>query len=153
MSEDTPVTEEEAPGRRRHRDDLDEDDRPTGPAALEVRDLVKEFPVTSGAILQRKVGAVHAVSGVSFSVEAGQTFGLVGESGCGKTTVGRLITGLETATSGSLVVDGEDFLQLSKRERRRSRQGHAHRRADRASKSHPDEFSVVSFQLSVICFS
>ncbi len=55
---------------------------------LVLRNLVKEFPVRSGAILQRKVGAVHAVSGVSFEVPAGTTFGLVGESGCGKTTIG-----------------------------------------------------------------
>jgi peptide/nickel transport system ATP-binding protein len=69
-------------------------------------------------VLQRKIGEVSAVADVSFSIRRGQTFGLVGESGCGKTTVGRLIAGLETATGGSLVVDGEDFLQLSKRERR-----------------------------------
>jgi peptide/nickel transport system ATP-binding protein len=83
--------------------------------------LVKNFPVTANGVLQRKIGEVSAVADISFSIPAGRTFGLVGESGCGKTTVGRLITGLETATSGSLVVDGEDFLQLSKRERRRNR--------------------------------
>ena len=80
--------------------------------------LVKNFAVTRGGVLQRKIGEVSAVADVSFSIRRGQTFGLVGESGCGKTTVGRLIAGLETATGGSLVVDGEDFLQLSKRERR-----------------------------------
>jgi peptide/nickel transport system ATP-binding protein len=80
--------------------------------------LVKNFAVTGGGVLQRKIGEVSAVADVSFSIRRGQTFGLVGESGCGKTTVGRLIVGLETATGGSLVVDGEDFLQLSKRERR-----------------------------------
>jgi len=69
-------------------------------------------------VLQRKTGEVSAVADVSFSIRLGQTFGLVGESGCGKTTVGRLIAGLETANGGSLVLDGEDFLQLSKRERR-----------------------------------
>jgi peptide/nickel transport system ATP-binding protein len=83
--------------------------------------LVKNFPVTANGVLQRKIGEVSAVADISFSIPAGQTFGLVGESGCGKTTVGRLIAGLETANSGSLVVDGEDFLQLSKRERRRNR--------------------------------
>ena len=80
--------------------------------------LVKNFAVTANGVLQRKIGEVSAVAGVSFSIRPGQTFGLVGESGCGKTTVGRLIAGLETANSGSLIVDGEDFLQLSKRERR-----------------------------------
>ena len=80
--------------------------------------LVKNFTVTSNKVLQRKIGEVSAVADISFSIQAGQTFGLVGESGCGKTTVGRLIAGLETANGGSLVVDGEDFLQLSRRERR-----------------------------------
>jgi peptide/nickel transport system ATP-binding protein len=80
--------------------------------------LVKNFPVTANGVLQRKIGEVSAVADVSFSIRFGQTFGLVGESGCGKTTVGRLIAGLETANGGSLVVDGEDFLQLSKRDRR-----------------------------------
>ena len=80
--------------------------------------LVKNFAVTANGVLQRKIGEVSAVAGISFSIRLGQTFGLVGESGCGKTTVGRLIAGLETANGGSLIVDGEDFLQLSKRERR-----------------------------------
>jgi peptide/nickel transport system ATP-binding protein len=80
--------------------------------------LVKNFAVTANGVLQRKIGEVSAVADVSFSIRRGQTFGLVGESGCGKTTVGRLIAGLETANGGSLIVDGEDFLQLSKRERR-----------------------------------
>ena len=80
--------------------------------------LVKNFPVTANGVLQRKIGEVSAVADVSFSIRFGQTFGLVGESGCGKTTVGRLIAGLETADGGSLVLDGEDFLQLSKRDRR-----------------------------------
>ena len=62
---------------------------------LELHNLVKEFPITSGAILQRKVASVKAVSDVSFAVPAGTTFGLVGESGCGKTTIGKLIVALE----------------------------------------------------------
>ena len=65
---------------------------------LQVDHLVKEFPVTSGAVLQRKVGSVKAVSDVSFSVRRGETFGLVGESGCGKTTIGWLIVALHRAT-------------------------------------------------------
>jgi peptide/nickel transport system ATP-binding protein len=83
-----------------------------GAPLLEVRDMIKEFPVTSGAILQRKVGAVHAVSGVSFAVEAGQTFGLVGESGCGKTTIGKLVVALEKPTSGQVLLGGRDVASM-----------------------------------------
>jgi peptide/nickel transport system ATP-binding protein len=83
-----------------------------GAPLLEVRDMVKEFPVTAGAILQRKVGAVHAVSGVSFAVEAGQTFGLVGESGCGKTTIGKLVVALEKPTSGQVLLGGRDVASM-----------------------------------------
>ena len=87
---------------------------------LELRNLVKEFPVTSG-IMQRKVGAVHAVSDVSFSVSAGTTFGLVGESGCGKTTIGKLIVALEKPNSGSITLAGEDVSKLRGAELRRKR--------------------------------
>jgi oligopeptide/dipeptide ABC transporter ATP-binding protein len=86
-----------------------------------VRDLVKEFPVTAGAILQRKVAAVHAVSGVSFTVAAGETFGLVGESGCGKTTIGRVVVALERPDSGSVLLSGQDISALSGGELRRQR--------------------------------
>jgi len=79
---------------------------------------VKNFPVTAGAVMQRKIGEVSAVADVSFSIVPGQTFGMVGESGCGKTTIGRLIVGLEKATSGAIVLDGEDLTKLSTRERR-----------------------------------
>ena len=91
------------------------------PPLLEVRDLVKEFPVTAGAILQRKVGAVHAVSTVSFTVAAGETFGLVGESGCGKTTIGRVVVALERPDSGSVLLNGQDISALSGGELRRQR--------------------------------
>ncbi len=83
-----------------------------GEVLLELDDIVKEFPVTSGAVLQRKVGSVKAVSGVSFSVRRGETFGLVGESGCGKTTIGWLITALHKPTSGAIRVDGTDITEL-----------------------------------------
>jgi peptide/nickel transport system ATP-binding protein len=88
---------------------------------LELRNLVKEFPVTSGAILQRKVAAVHAVSDVSFSVPAGTTFGLVGESGCGKTTIGKMIVALEKPSSGSVSLGGINVSKLRGGELRRKR--------------------------------
>jgi oligopeptide/dipeptide ABC transporter ATP-binding protein len=91
------------------------------PPLLEVRDLVKEFPVTAGAILQRKVAAVHAVSGVSFSVAAGETFGLVGESGCGKTTIGRVVVALERPNAGAVLLNGQDIAALSGGELRKQR--------------------------------
>ncbi|MGH3202642.1 MAG: dipeptide ABC transporter ATP-binding protein, partial [Streptosporangiaceae bacterium] len=88
---------------------------------LELRNLVKEFPVTAGAILQRKVAAVHAVSDVSFSVPAGTTFGLVGESGCGKTTIGKMIVALEKPSSGSVSLAGLNVSKLHGGELRRKR--------------------------------
>jgi oligopeptide/dipeptide ABC transporter ATP-binding protein len=79
---------------------------------LEVRGLAKTFPVRAGA-LQRKVGEVRAVDGIDFAVRRGETLGLVGESGCGKTTVGRLILRLIEPTAGSIVFDGTDITKLS----------------------------------------
>ena len=69
--------------------------------------------MTRGAVLQRTVGAVHAVSDVSFKVRPGETFGLVGESGCGKTTTGRIVVALEPPTSGSIFIAGEDIAHMS----------------------------------------
>ncbi len=88
---------------------------------LEIKDLVKTFPVTSGAILRRKVGKVHAVSGVSLTVRSGEIFGLVGESGCGKSTLGRMIVGLERPDSGEVLLEGEDVFSLRRRELARKR--------------------------------
>ena len=94
---------------------------PPGTPLLEVRDLVKEFPVTAGAILQRRVASVHAVSNVSFIVQAGETFGLVGESGCGKTTIGRVVVALERPDSGHVLLAGQDISALAKGDLRRQR--------------------------------
>ena len=91
------------------------------PPLLELRNLVKEFPITSGAILQRKVASVKAVSDVSFAVPAGTTFGLVGESGCGKTTIGKLIVALEKPSSGAIALNGEDVSKLRRGDLRRKR--------------------------------
>jgi oligopeptide/dipeptide ABC transporter ATP-binding protein len=73
-----------------------------------VRDLVKYFPIRKG-LLKREVARVHAVDGISFDVRRGETFGLVGESGCGKSTTARLITRLLAPTGGSIVYDGKDI--------------------------------------------
>ncbi len=80
-------------------------------ALLEVRDLVKHYPVTAG-FLGRQVGAVRAVDGVSFEIRRGETLGLVGESGCGKTTTGRCILQLERPTSGSIRFEGQELTTL-----------------------------------------
>ncbi|HEX2366346.1 MAG TPA: ABC transporter ATP-binding protein, partial [Bradyrhizobium sp.] len=86
-------------------------------ALLEVSDLIKHYPVRSG-VLRRKVGTVHAVDGVSFSVGVGETLGLVGESGCGKSTVARSVLRLVEPTSGEIRIDGQDITHLGKTEMR-----------------------------------
>ncbi len=91
--------------------------RPNRAPALEVRDLKKHFPVKKG-ILQKTIGHVYAVDGVSFTIREGETLGLVGESGCGKSTVGRAILRLVEPTSGSIKIEGEEIIGLSKKEMR-----------------------------------
>jgi peptide/nickel transport system ATP-binding protein len=91
-----------------------------GEVVLAAKDLVKDFPVTAG-VLQRRVGSVSAVARVSFDIRRGETFGLVGESGCGKTTIGRLIIGLEKATAGKISFGGVDLATVSGRDYRRMR--------------------------------
>ncbi len=87
-----------------------------GEPLVEVRDLVKHFPIRRGVVLQRQVGAVRAVDGVSFDVLRGETLGLVGETGCGKSTTARLLTRLLDPTSGSIRFDGRDIATVGRRE-------------------------------------
>jgi oligopeptide/dipeptide ABC transporter ATP-binding protein len=84
-----------------------------GTPLIEVRDLVKHFPIKQGVIFQRQVGAVQAVDGVSFDVLEGETLGIVGETGCGKSTTARLLARLLDPTSGAIRFDGEDIAQRS----------------------------------------
>ncbi len=81
-------------------------------ALVEVRDLVKHFPISRGIIIRRKIGAVQAVDGVSFDLNRGETLGIVGETGCGKSTTARLIMRLLDVTSGEVRFDGQDITDL-----------------------------------------
>ena len=92
-----------------------------GEVLLEVRDLKVYFPVTAGIIFQRKVADVKAVDGISFSVRRGETLGLVGESGCGKSTTGKAILQLIRPTAGQVIFEGQDLTKLKGRELRRFR--------------------------------
>jgi peptide/nickel transport system ATP-binding protein len=85
---------------------------------LSVRDLVKHFPVRRGVVLGRERGLVHAVDGISLDVRRGETLGLVGETGCGKSTTARLMTRLLDPTSGRILYDGLDITHLSRRQLR-----------------------------------
>ncbi len=88
---------------------------------LSVKDLKKHFPISSGIIFQRQVGAVKAVDGVSFDVYRGETLGVVGESGCGKSTTGRTILQLYKPTSGSVVFEGKELSTMPAEELRKMR--------------------------------
>ena len=83
---------------------------------LEVRGLQMHFPVTEGIIVNRKVGEVKAVDGIDFTVGRGETLGLVGESGCGKTTTGRCILRLEKPTAGEILYDGVDIAKMERKD-------------------------------------
>ena len=79
---------------------------------VEVRNLVKHFPLTRGIVFQRQIGAVHAVDDISFDVRSGETLGLVGETGCGKSTAARLMLRLLDATGGTISFQGEDITRV-----------------------------------------
>ena len=90
----------------------DSDGKPPQEALLTVTGLTKHFPVTRGIIFRHTVGLVRSVEDVSFSVAAGETLGIVGESGCGKTTTARMIVRLIEPTSGQITFDGHDITHL-----------------------------------------
>ena len=85
---------------------------PARESILQVRDLVRHFPLTQGILFKRQVGAVQAVDGVSFDLHRGETLGVVGESGCGKSTLARLLMALDRPTSGQVLFQGEDIFAL-----------------------------------------
>lgn len=92
-----------------------------GEVLMEIEDLQMHFPITEGIIFQRKVGAVKAVDGINFSIKKGETLGLVGESGCGKSTTGRAILQLYRPTGGHVRYRGQDLTQMKGEELRRMR--------------------------------
>lgn len=89
-------------------------------ALLEVKELKKEFPIVAG-LLRRQVGSVYAVNGIDFTIKEGETLGMVGESGCGKSTAGRAVIRLVEPTSGQVLFQGKDVLALSSQELRNFR--------------------------------
>ena len=93
-----------------------------GEILLEVRNLSKNFPVTKGLLLQRTTGHLKAVDGINFQLHKGETLGVVGESGCGKSTTGKLVLLLEKPTGGAVVFRGKDVSKLNRLEKREYRQ-------------------------------
>ncbi|MFH8338585.1 ABC transporter ATP-binding protein [Streptomyces sp. AM6-12] len=87
----------------------------SGEPVLEVSGLVKHYPLTRGVLFKKRIGAVRAVDGVDFTLGRGETLGIVGESGCGKSTVAKLLCNLERPTAGSIRFKGEDITRLSGR--------------------------------------
>ncbi len=89
---------------------------PAAKPLLEVRGLQMHFPISEGMIMRRQIGEVKAVDGVDLTIGRGETLGLVGESGCGKTTMGRCILRLEKPTAGQIIYDGVDIAKLGRRD-------------------------------------
>jgi oligopeptide transport system ATP-binding protein len=96
---------------------MDTQQAPNDPI-LEIRNLKKYFYVTSGVVFSKVVGVIKAVDDASFSIRRGETLGLVGESGCGKTTLGRCLLRLEAPTSGQVLFQGKDLAELKESELR-----------------------------------
>ncbi|MFI6500108.1 ABC transporter ATP-binding protein [Nonomuraea typhae] len=94
---------------------------PTSEPILQVRDLVKHFPLTQGIVVKRQIGAIKAVDGVSFDLRKGETLGIVGESGCGKSTLAKVLMALERPTSGSVKINGREIAQARGAELKRMR--------------------------------
>ena len=92
-----------------------------GNVLLRVENLTKHFPISKGLFFQKQTDVVHAVDGISFEIHRGETLGLVGESGCGKSTTGRSIIQIHRPTSGSIYLDGVDLAGISRKELRQAR--------------------------------
>ncbi|MSQ23809.1 MAG: dipeptide ABC transporter ATP-binding protein [Chloroflexi bacterium] len=92
-----------------------------GEDLVEVKNLKVHFPIRRGLIIERTLGWVHAVDGISFTIKKGETLGLVGESGCGKTTTGRAIMQLEKPTAGEVLFEGRDLVTMPKEDLRQNR--------------------------------
>ena len=90
-------------------------------AVLEARDLKKHFPVTKGVLISKVTGWIKAVDGVSFSIQPGETLGIVGESGCGKSTTAKMLLMLEEPTEGSIMFQGKDISEADAEQRREYR--------------------------------